>query len=73
MSFVVTMSILGSAVVECVPLDQGVADSSLAGVTVLCPLGRNINPCLVLVLIQDLKNVDWDIKYHLSIGTVPFA
>ena len=35
--------------VECLSPDPGVADSSLAGVTVLCPRARHINPCLVLV------------------------
>ena len=28
---------------------QAVASSSITGVTVLCPLARHINPCLVLV------------------------
>ena len=34
----------GSAV-ECLTRDRGAADSSLTGVTVLCPSARHIDPC----------------------------
>ena len=34
----------GSAGVECLTRDRGVADSSLTGVTVLCPCVRHIKP-----------------------------
>ena len=37
------------SVVECRTPDQGVAGWSLAGVAMLCPWARHINPCLVLV------------------------
>ena len=35
--------------VECLTRDRGAAGSRLTGVTVLCPLSKNINPSLVLV------------------------
>ena len=38
-----------SLVVECLTQDQGVADSSLARGTVLCPLAIHFILCLVLV------------------------
>ena len=37
------------SVVECFTWDQGVAGSSITGVTTVCPWARHINPCLVLV------------------------
>ena len=40
---------IGSAVVECLTLDQGDAGSSLTGGTALWSLSKNINPSLVLV------------------------
>ena len=39
----------GSAVVECLTRDRGVAGLSLTGVSALCPWARHINPCLLLV------------------------
>ena len=35
------------SVVECLTQDGGTADSSLTGVTALCPWARHINPSLV--------------------------
>ena len=40
---------LRSAVVDCLTLDRGAENSSLTGVTALCPWARHINPSLVLV------------------------
>ena len=37
------------SVVECLAGDRGAADSSLTGVTALCPSVRHINPSIVLV------------------------
>ena len=55
------------SVVEYVSRDRGVADSSLTGVTALCPWARHINSYLVLVQSRKThphiaKNVDWDVK-----------
>ena len=38
--------------VECLTRDRGAAGLSLAGVTVLCPWARHINPSLVRVLFR---------------------
>ena len=51
---------------------QAVASSSITGVTVLCPLARHINPCLVLVKPRTTrpditeKNVLLDIKNQIN-------
>ena len=51
--------------------DQGVAGMSLTGGTVLCPLARHTNPCLVLVQPKKTcpnmtKIVDWDLKNQIK-------
>ena len=59
-------SAVAHAVVECLTQDRGVAGSSLAGVTVLCPWARHIYPCIVLV--QPRKTCP-DIAEKLLTGT----
>ena len=61
------------SVVDCVTQEWAAADSSLNGVTELCPWARHIYPCLVLVQprktrpdITD-KIVDWDVKIQIKI------
>ena len=51
---------------------EAVASSSITGVTVLCPLARHINPCLVLVKPRTTRpditenNVLLDIKNQIN-------
>ena len=58
--------------VECLNRDRGAGGSSLTGVTVLWPLARLINPCLVLFQPRKTrpniteKIVDWDVKNQIK-------
>ena len=60
------------SVIEFLSRYQGVASSSLTGVTVLCPSSSHINPCLVLVQPRKTclditeKIVDLDVKKQIK-------
>ena len=65
------------SVVECLPRDLGAADSSLAGITVLCPWARHIYPFSTGSTQKDpsrhnWKIVDLDIKNQIKQTNIPF-